>query len=170
MKEIQLTQGRVAQVDDEDYKYLTENFSWCVSGKPGNEYVTMNGNSITMHRLIMSVPDGVDIDHKDHNGFNNQKENLRACSETQNMWNMRPHKGRRFKGVHLRKDNSFYAAYIYQYGKRFHLGQYNTEVEAALAYNAAAILWRDEFACLNEVDGIDNEEFRKHILSQSVNY
>ena len=83
MKKIKLTQNKYTLVDDEDFDYLNQ-FNWCAHKEKYNFYAVRTDNKlkkcIRIHRVIMNCPDSKFIDHKDGNGLNNQKENLRLCN------------------------------------------------------------------------------------------
>jgi hypothetical protein len=94
MKEISLTQGQVALVDDEDYDYLMQ-WKWHFYKGTHSHYAVCslprkNGKrtGFRMHRLIMNTPPDLVVDHIDHNGLNNQKSNLRNCTKCQNQANI----------------------------------------------------------------------------------
>jgi hypothetical protein len=159
MKEIKLTQGKVALVDDEDYDELRR-YRWSAAKKGNTYYVRRGGNSkrgikqIIMHRIIIGAKDDDFVDHRDGNALNNQKINLRICKPQQNSWNSKPHCNSlsKYKGVTLRANASLkkrWRAGIEINGKNIHLGDYYTEEEAALAYDKAAIKRQGEFARLN---------------------
>lgn len=154
MKEIKLTQDKVALVDDEDYDYLMQ-WKWHILNQTHSSYAVRNEiingkrQSIRMHRIIMNTPKGVEVDHVDRNGLNNQKSNLRNCTSTQNKCNSQyklPKSG--FIGVHTHK-NGHIMAYISVKNKQIHLGCFKTIELAAKARDEAAIKYRGEFANLN---------------------
>ena len=158
MKTIQLTQGQVALVDDEDFDMLNQ-FKWCAQ-KDGNNFYAIRGirvgrrtQTIHMHRLIMGSPIGLEIDHKDGNGLNNQRNNLRVCTRSQNQMNKRKKEGASsiYKGVSFHKREDKWRAVIMINGRAINLGDFASEIEAAKAYDAKAIALFCEFANLNNV-------------------
>lgn len=157
MKEIKLTKGFVTQVDDEDYEYLNQ-LKWHVYKRHNTFYaqhtVTLiNGNrtNIQMHRLIMNPPNNMQIDHINHNGLDNQKNNLRICTQSQNSMNQNSHKNSssKYKGISWHKLRSKWESQIKYKGKHIHIGLYKTEVEAAKAYDEKAKELFGEFAHIN---------------------
>lgn len=156
MKQIPLGQDKFALVDDEDYDYLMQ-WNWHLKTPKNNEntcYATRkDGNkSIKMHREIMKFPLSR-IDHKDRNGLNNQKDNLRKCTHAQNMRNRRKKSGcsSQFKGVTWCKELQKWKGKITFDGKIIHIGYFDNEIDAALAYNVKAIELFGQFALLNEI-------------------
>ncbi len=155
MKQIPLTQGKFALVDDEDFEYLNQ-WKWCVSADNyAKRGVWIDGKVKCryMHRLIMRINDRkVFIDHKDHNGLNNQKENLRLATHSQNSMNTTAQKQSvsKYLGVSLSKKNPWTAQIGFN-GIQKYLGGFNNEIDAAKAYNEAAIKYHGEFANLNKV-------------------
>jgi hypothetical protein len=154
MKEIKLTQGKVALVDDDDYDYLNQ-WRW-YAHKDKNTFYALRKEArnmsriqkdIKMHRLIMNTPDGMQVDHIDHDGLNNQKSNLRNCTSAQNGKNRQCNHNRKYKGVYIVKDK--YVARIHVDGKNCLLGYYETEIEALQSYDNAALKYYGEFASLN---------------------
>lgn len=106
-----------------------------------------------MHRLIFSLKwtPTTEIDHKNGNGLDNRRENLRIATRSQNAANRFKRGGSsKFKGVCIAGKR--WKAGIRQDGKSYHLGTFDTEEEAALAYNASATIRFGEFARLNEVN------------------
>ena len=159
-KEIQLTQGKVAIVDDEDYDYLMQ-WKWYVCNKRYKFYAVRNipiSNNkqtiISMHRLIMKPDKGMVIDHLDGNPLNNQKNNLRICTHSDNMRNckisIKNTSG--YKGVSFLKKKNTYKSAIKFNKKTIYLGLFTNPVDAARAYNAAALKYHGEFAHLNKID------------------
>lgn len=139
-------------VDDEDFEYLSQ-WKWYAAKEKHTWYaktnIVRNGKRTTdkMHRLIF---DANEIDHKDGNGLNNQRDNLRACNGTQNNWNMRARKGSsQYKGVCWNKNANKWKSRIKAYGKETHIGYFDCEVEAAKAYDEMAIAVFGEFANTN---------------------
>jgi hypothetical protein len=90
-------------------------------------------------------------DHKDRNHFNNQKENLRPCGYSQNCANVpKVHKGTsKYKGVSFCSQTKRWRAQIMRYRKQVNIGRFDTEEEAARAYDAKAVEIFGEFAFLN---------------------
>ncbi len=155
MKTINLTKGYVALVDDDDYERLSM-LKWSATVKKTNIYasVYVAGKNKRMHRIIMNAPPELQVDHIDGNGLNNQKSNLRLCTNSQNSMN----KGKRnentsskYKGVYYVKAAKSYRAEIQKDGKKKVLYGFKTQEEAALAYNKAAIELHGEFARLNVI-------------------
>lgn len=158
MKEIQLTRGFITQVDDEDYEYLNQ-FNWHILVKGNNIYATTtkkNSKDIgtrLMHRWIMKNPKGMFIDHKDGNGLNNQKNNLRVCTVGQNNMNRFITWGKsRYKGPVKYKNR--WAAFISLDNKNTYLGSFKEEIDAAKAYDKAAKIHHGEFANINFPENI----------------
>ena len=157
MKEIPLTQGKVAIVDDEDYEYLRQ-FKWYAQWDGWNWYakrnVIVNGKqkTILMHRVIMGVPNGRHTDHINHNGLDNREINLRICTAAGNQHNTGKQRNNTtgYKGVVI-TCGKYIKAQISNNGKRIHLGLFKTLEEAAKAYNEAAIKYHGEYAQLNEI-------------------
>ena len=161
-KEIKLTQGKVAIVDDDMYDYLNQ-WKWYASKSKNSFYVhrvlkRINGKQIktSMHRFIMKPEKGFVIDHLDGNGLNNQKNNLRICTFGQNGMNRGSQSNNKcgFKGVHFFKNttNKNWIAKICYNRKIIHLGTFIDPIEAARAYNDAALKYHGEFAKLNKID------------------
>jgi len=168
MKEIQLTQGKVALVDDDDYE-MVNSIRWRslerkrnsgISCYYANGYVgTINGKikSILMHRLIIrNIPIGYEIDHIDRNGLNNQKSNLRICTSSQNNHNRikSPNKSSIYKGItYLTRKNRVkrYLCRIFVDGESITIGCFKTEIEAAIAYNKEIAKYHGEFSVLNKI-------------------
>lgn len=156
MKTINLTRGQVALVDDEDFEYLNT-FKWRTIASGNIFYasrtVTIDGKriNILMHGVIMG---GKGIDHIDHNGLNNQKSNLRLCTRSENMMNRRKgvNTSSIYKGVSFHKGHKKWGASIGINNKKISLGYFDTEAEAALAYNTKAIALFCEFANLNNIN------------------
>jgi hypothetical protein len=161
MREICLTQGKVALVDDCDYDELNK-FKWCAV-KIGNSRtfyacrgITIDGKQklVSMHRVILGLAkgDGNVVDHSDHDGLNNQRENLRVCTNIENIRNQpkqtRPTSSQ-YKGVTWTEARRKWVARIRNSGTRIYLGGFTSEIEAAQTYDAAAIKYHGEFACLN---------------------
>lgn len=155
-----------AFVDDEDYEYLMQ-WSWRISRENSDIIYARSGKGKEdrriMHREIMKRHNLLDetkiIDHKNRNGLDNQKSNLRNCTYQQNSRNKRSFGKSKYSGVSIaskwgkRKNKLliYWRAGI-QVGKtRFHLGMFKTEEEAALAYNIAAQKHFGEFAHLNTI-------------------
>ncbi len=152
--------GRIALVDDADYD-LVMGHRWRIetTTSPSLFYVVTKiyrpdlarYKMTYMHTLLTGWPM---TDHIDHDGLNNQRYNLRPATRAQNMMNKRRqrHSGSRFKGVERLPSRS-YRARIALDGKRLSLGCFDDDVSAALAYDAAALRYFGEFACLNFPDG-----------------
>jgi len=158
MKEIKLTQGKVALVNDEDYEYLNQ-YNWCASkGTKGYYYairrkkVAGKKRIIYMHRIIMNTPKGIEVDHKDRNGLNNQRLNLRNCTHQQNTFNSLKINKTGFIGVNIDRrkgrNNKIYSSLSIN-GNRIYLGSFDTLIDAAIAYDRAALKYHGEFANLN---------------------
>lgn len=160
MKTIELTQGKVALVDDEDYDFLMQ-WKWQASRTSYGFYAlgyTKGPHSkrkhLIMHRLIMNTPRGLCVDHRDHNTLNNQKNNLRNCTTSENSKN-RKHDKRKvasiYRGVRIdrRKYGVYIKANIVINKKLVHLGNFKTEEQAAVAWDCAARKYYGEFANLN---------------------
>lgn len=157
MREIELTQGKVALVDDEDFEWLNQ-WKWCAVKSKRSFYVIRTSykprkHTIRMHRLIMNAPNGAIIDHKDNNGLNCQKSNLRICTNQQNCCGKRLRLGYSsvFKGVYWCKRAEKWISRIGVNYKKKEVGLFNSEVEAAVAYNQAALKYHGEFARLNNI-------------------
>ena len=160
MKEIPLTKGQVARVDDEDFEYLSQ-FNWNAheEGKTCYAYRGIaNGKkrrtNIKMHREIMKVTKGIEVDHVDGDGLNNCRSNLRLCTHQQNHFNTssRRNSSSKYKGVIWDKSRGKWQAKIKHGGKTVHLGRFASEDTAATAYNRAAMEFYGEFARLNIIE------------------
>lgn len=157
MKQIPLTQGKFAIVDDSDYEYLNQ-FKWCAH-RIGNTFYAdrmgeRDGKNYTelMHRVILNITDSnVHCDHINHNGLDNRRCNIRICTRSQNGMNRKRYANSSsiYKGVTYRKDMGKWTARIRLNNKNKSLGIFNNEYDAAKRYDLAAIEYYGEFANLN---------------------
>lgn len=160
MKLIPLTQGQFALVDDEDYERISA-FKWFAVKSRGTYYARRNQwNSklkrdftIPMHRVILNAAPGVEVDHRDNNGLNNQKHNLRNCSDAEQSANKSIAKNNKtgFKGVLWHKRDHVYEAGIRVNRKFIYLGRFDDPEQAAKVYDAAALSHFGEFAKTNQM-------------------
>ena len=156
MREIKLTQGKVAFVDDENYEWLNQ-FTWHAHLSGHNWYAVRHlernggyGPIIGMHRVILNSGKGMEVDHIDGNGLNNQRSNLRLCTRNENAKNRFKIVGiSKFKGVGWHHKLRKWRSRINVDGKSKFLGCFNSEIEAAIAYDIAAKKYHGEFARLN---------------------
>ena len=155
--EIPLSQGKVAIIDDDDLP-LVSGYRWYAwKGPMAKTYYAQASikradgtwTKIKMHRLIIGLTDpDVKVDHRDRNGLNNTRTNIRACSHGQNMRNSgtRSDNTSGFKGVYFDKRRGKWAAQIVVNGKNRYLGSFITPEEAHQAYCRAADELHGEFA------------------------
>ena len=152
MREIPLTRGRVALVDDWDYEWLSK-FKWRADKRRWGAYATRSrkGRTIYMHREIVEPGVGVEVDHINGDRLDNRTDNLRECSRAENARNCRPAAGStsRFLGVSWVPQRSKWIAQIRAHGHKANLGRFDSETDAARAYDVAAIEHHGEFARLN---------------------
>ena len=156
MKEIELTRGQVALVDDEDYDELSR-YKWCALKAPKTFYATRvrhleeypGPKTIYMHHVIAGCKG---IDHKDNNGLNNQKHNLRPATKSQNAINVKMYRNNTsgYKGVRLDKRRNKWQAVIRKDQIRTHIGYFGSPEEAHAAYCKAAKELFGEFANTGE--------------------
>ena len=157
VKEIPLTRGYVAFVDDADYARVVAAGPWHVTlSANGTAYAI--GRPINprrkelMHRFILGISDPkILIDHSNHYGLDNQRSNLRITTKSQNSMNAGKHRkgASRFRGVYWHKKARKWSAEAFVNGKKHYLGLFVSELEAARARDAAAQELHKEFARLN---------------------
>jgi len=138
-----------AIIDKEDYETVKD-YKWGLHQTKFGNYVRSTKDRIYLHRLIMGFPN--EVDHKNHNGLDCRKENLRECSSSQNKMNRRAEKGTsKYKGVYWHKQSKKWHTEIMVNGIKHSLGLHKSESQAAKRYNRAALKYFGEFAVLNEV-------------------
>jgi hypothetical protein len=157
-RRISLGQCQWTIVDPDDY-YRFGGFKWCVVGRNGKFYA-VSGFKVSpqeiklvrLHREIMKAPDGLLVDHRNCDSLDNRRENLRLATHAQNMFNRPKRKSKassKFIGVSFDPDRGKWIARIHYQYKQIWLGRFNAEIEAARAYDLAALKYHGEFACLN---------------------
>ncbi len=149
---IPLTKGKFAIVDRAKYEELN-NKKWYVQKGDGLYAIHRHkGKTIWMHRMLMNAPREKKVDHRNNDGLDNRKENLRLATNSENNKNRRKMKGKftsKYKGAFWDKRRKCWVARIYVNGKLIHIGSFKNEIEAAKAYDAAARKYHGEFAKLN---------------------
>jgi len=149
MKEIKLTRGEVALVDDQDYDYLML-FKWYASKEHNTYYARSNVRiavgkwvGIKMHQLVLDRMFGYEEnnlipDHKDRNGLNNQRTNLRLVSHTISCHNRDSWAKSNYRGVHWHILKERWVSHISFGGETKHLGYFDSKIDAAKAYDKEA--------------------------------
>jgi hypothetical protein len=158
MKEIELSQGKTALVDDDLFDELNKHKWHYALGYARRNVRLENGKRkiVFMHRVIADTQEGYETDHINGDTLDNRRYNLRNCTKSQNQWNINKGRGKsKYRGVHFHKTKrhktGYWVARINVNGKRISIGYFKTEKEAALSYNEAAIKYHGEYAKLNEV-------------------
>lgn len=148
MKLIPLTNSKLfAKIDNEDCGKIAK-YKWTYK----NGYaITSSLPQVFMHRMILGANRSETCDHADLNRLNNQKSNIRLCTQSQNMMNRKVQKNNPFglKGIYLYKDKIRYASHLFKDRKHIWLGTFTTKEDAAKAYDIAARELFGEFAKLN---------------------
>lgn len=163
-KQIPLTRGMFALVDESDYEWLSQ-WKWFAHEERNTFYALRNQSIkgggqrglIAMHRQILGLTDRSQRgDHRDGNGLNNTRKNLRPCSNVQNLWNQgpRPNSISGTRGVSFHIKANKWRARIKIAGRDKHLGLFTTQDEAIAAYTAAAIRLRGEFAGIDKMSSV----------------
>lgn len=158
MKEIELTKGYVALVDDEDYETVSQ-YKWYTVVIPESPLRYANtklpgsgktGLRTAMHRLLLD-PGELMVDHIDGDGLNNQRSNLRLVTHAQNMLNRRKHSSNTsgYKGVYWEPERGKWRCQVKVGGRVTRVGRFDDLLEAALAYDRVAKELHGEFARLN---------------------
>jgi len=156
---IHIKKFRFAIVDPYDYDRLRR-YKWRLNRSNRTYYAfrtvsrgpLFRPQVLWMHHTILPPPDGYLTDHRNHNGLDNRRSNLRIATYSENVQNARKTKSKtssRYKGVDFVKATGKWRARICVAGYRIFLGSFDSELEAALAYDTAAKLYFGQFACLN---------------------
>lgn len=161
-RRIRMAQPRYAKVDPADYKRLRK-YEWfamkgiytfyiyrCV---PGGK--VKKRKLISLHKEIIKAPAGMVIDHINHDGMDNRSANLRTATYSQNVCHRKKHSDSKFskyKGVYRKKKNHKWEVRISFEKKQIHIGCFRNEIDAAKAYDEAAMKYHGQFACLNFPD------------------
>lgn len=154
MKTLSLYKGGEALVDDDVWEWAKD-FRWFKGPKNSypSRYISEEKRQVALHREIMKAPKGAYVDHIDGNTMNCQRSNLRLCSNAENLRNRPKPRSRSkspYKGVCFYKRDRVWVAQITKDRKFIYLGRFHDEVEAAMAYNEAALRLFGEFAYLNK--------------------
>lgn len=180
-KQLPVTRGKVTTVSDCDYEWVAplplyglknpKSKTWYVSTR-------VDGKRALLHRLILArklgreLQPNEDADHKDRNGLNNTRGNLRLATRAQNIWNTGPRDPRSgWKGV-TKNGDGYWRASMKVNGQRIHLGYYDTALGGAIAYNHGALHYLGEFAFFNEIPNwmsIEPVRRNKHTSIQKNN-
>lgn len=158
MKELSLSQGKVARISDRQFERANQ-FKW-TAGKFDNKWYAFRKlglKTILLHRFLMGVTDPkVKIDHRDGDGLNCQDDNLRIATNPQNSWNSAKQSNNTsgYKGVKRRRGRRLfggkeYYATIHFNGEDIYLGGFDDPIDAAKAYDTAARKYFGEFARTN---------------------
>lgn len=154
MKIIPLTQDKVAYVDDKDFERVSRH-KWHAIERRYLWYAStmIEGRTVLLHRFILNAPDDKGVDHRNGNGLENRRFNIRLCTSRQNLQNQHSTKKgtSNYKGVHLHRQTNKWIARIRVDGKLKYLGCFVFEHDAALTYNVAAKKYFGEFARLNVI-------------------
>ncbi len=155
MAEILLHGGHVAVIDDDDLP-LVAGYKWCAHESSNNKrYVVTHTYSedgartaIYLHRMLLSAPKGVQVDHINRDGLDNRRANLRLCTHNENQHNRSKQANNTsgYKGVSWCKRNKRWGARIVVDGASYRLGLFDTPEEAHAAYCRAAAFLHGEFA------------------------
>lgn len=139
---------------DKQHKYLEKHKWWLMSiGYPATSISNHRSNTTPLHRAIMNPPEGMDVDHINHDLLDNRLKNLRICDRSENNANRIIVTNRTgFKGVH--KIGNKYTSHIGYKNNNVYLGIYKTPQEAAKEYDNVAIQLFGEFALTNKVIGL----------------
>lgn len=162
-KQIPLSQGKFATVDDVDYDWLVKN-KWTYDPK-GYAMRRVANVIVYMHRVVLNASGPIVVDHINGDGLDNRRENLRIVTTAENNYNQRPQKRpktSRFKGVSLNRKSNRWQAHIKKGDEHRYLGLYDNEQDAARAYNAAARHYFGEYAFVNDVP---DDNWTMHNLS-----
>lgn len=161
--QIPLTRGKATIIRRSDWG-LVAPFTWCARRRPSGYYDAIGyrrgggrgSKLVLLHRLIMNAPPGVDVDHIDGNTLNNLRSNLRLATRSQNNANQHRRRGgySQYKGVTFDKNRGLWRAQIKVGGKHIDLGSFRDEIEAARAYDVAALAHFGEFANVNFPDEV----------------
>jgi hypothetical protein len=171
VKEIPLTRGMFAIVDDDDFERLSK-FNWHYTNKG---YAVRKHNEISnlaqvfMHRDILNCPKGKFVDHINRNKLDNRKENLRIADAKQNGANrdILSNNTSGYIGVSYCKRMRKWSASTRVNFKQKHLGYYDSKEDAAKAYNVAVLAVHGDFASLNDVD---HEGFKLNVRKKTSVY
>lgn len=154
MKEIALTQGLVAIVDDADYERLLSYkwFAWASDRSDRNYAATKRKGVLLMHRVVMQASPGQFVDHINGDGLDNRKSNLRFVTNSQNAQNRRLQSTKNtsgYKGVSFRKRTGRWEASIKLNQKQKWLGSFTSPLAAARSYDEAAKQLFGDYGRLN---------------------
>jgi hypothetical protein len=164
-RRICLGDGEWTILDAEDY-YRFGNLKWCIAANKYTFYAVRfvkterrQIKSVKLHREIMNAPAGLLVDHRNGDGLDNRRGNLRLATHSQNACNCRRNKSKtssRFVGVNFKKRENCWCAQINYQGKAHWLGRFTSEADAARAYDTAARKYHGEFARLNFPESADS--------------
>lgn len=152
MRQIKLTKGYYSIVDDEDYDFLSQ-WKWHSVNKGYARRYGLNKELIFIHNVLTNCPKHKRVDHINGNPCDNRKENLRIVTCSQNSMNKKGRKtgSSKFKGVCFAKKRNKWQASIRVKNKEKFLGYFKTEIEAAKAYDIAALEHYKQYAKINGV-------------------
>ncbi len=166
MKKIKTSNGYTFIIDDKDYEKVMKYKWYCSTVREGYPIIQRcawdsekrKDWTMKLSRYIMGITDPkLVVDHKDRNPLNNTRSNLRVCTHKQNNWNSGKRKGSltsMYKGVCVITTSigrKRYHALIYKNGKQEKIGIFDTDIQAAIAYNKEAKKLRGKYAVLNKI-------------------